>query len=154
MGESSSVDEYQIDPEGSSFRHWSEPTVTNKNHNIIVSDCFTAMTFETDNINGHVFNVSGIEDLIWGGNSKDYHVGYHGRGNRARFYVNWLTGDAWFWEKPKDDDDDGHGGHGSSHDDKDEEEVGEEVPMTDEDDSGGAYHNRLGGSASLISIVS
>merc|ERR1711862_1072920 len=153
MGESSSVDEYQIDPEGSSFRHWSEPTVTNKNHNIIVSDCFTAMTFETDNINGHVFNVSGIEDLIWGGNSKDYHVGYHGRGNRARFYVNWLTGDAWYWVKPEEHDD-GHG-HEGSHDD-DKEEVGEEEPMTEEDDedSGGSSHHRLGSSLlSMFSII-
>lgn len=41
--------------------------------------------------------MTGFDDLIWGGNSKDYHVGYHGRGNRARFYINWVTGEGKLW---------------------------------------------------------
>jgi len=49
----SSVAEYQISPDGSSFRHWSEPTTGtttatengSNTMNVIVSDCVTALTF-------------------------------------------------------------------------------------------------------------
>jgi len=111
----SSVHEYQIDHDGSSFRHWSEPGKSNDGQNaVVVNDCFTALTFESDNINGHVFTVGDDveDDMIWGGNSKDYHVGYHGRGNRARFYINWKTGEGRMWVKPEEevegDDHDDH----------------------------------------------
>jgi len=152
----SSVAEYHINPDGSSFRHWSEPTgsldgTENQKADVVVTDCFTALSFVTNSIDGKSFNVSGVDDMMWGGNSKDYHMGYHGRGNRARFYVNWLTGDAWYWVKPEaEGHDDGHG-HEGSHDEEDE--VGEEEPMTEEDDdSGGSYYHRL--ASSLFSIVS
>jgi len=140
----SSVAEYQISPDGSSFRHWSEPTTTgttattesngNTTMNVIVSDCFTALTFHTDHINGKYFNVSGIDDLMWAGNSQDYHVGYHGRGNRARFYINWKTGEGSFWTEEEDEaivvadhgDDSDH--HSTDHED---------------DDSGGPANNNM-----------
>jgi len=141
----SSVAEYQISPDGSSFRHWSEPTTTgttattesngNTTMNVIVSDCFTALTFHTDHINGKYFNVSGIDDLMWAGNSQDYHVGYHGRGNRARFYINWKTGEGSFWTEEEEDDaivPDHHGG------DSDHHSTGHE-----DDDSGGPANNNM-----------
>lgn len=96
----STVNEYMINPDGSSFRHWSEPTGTTNapdSMNVVVTEYATAMTWETDSINGKKFNMTGFDDFIWGGNSKDYHVGYHGRGNRARFYINWVTGDGKLW---------------------------------------------------------
>jgi len=116
----SSVAEYQISPDGSSFRHWSEPTTTgttdtengNNTMNVIVSDCFTALTFQTNHINGKYFNVSGIDDLMWAGNSQDYHVGYHGRGNRARFYINWMTGEGTSWKEEDEEEEDVEAGHG------------------------------------------
>merc|ERR1711966_125234 len=69
----SSVNEYHIDPDGSSFRHWSEPT---------------GMLTDDGQGPSNVI-VTGGDDVMWGGNSMDYHVGYLGRGNRARFYINW-----------------------------------------------------------------
>jgi len=147
----STVHEYHIDPDGSSFRHWSEPTGMlndddddddgQKPANVIVTDCFTAMTFETNSINGKAFNVSGTDDVIWAGNSMDYHAGYHGRGNRARFIVNWKTGEGEYWEKPVVVGDD--------HDDHDHTEAAAE---DDHDDNSGA-HRRSGSSFLLISIV-
>jgi len=152
----SSVAEYQIGVDGSSFRHWSEPTtvddgssngnvndgndITSNNMNVIVTDCFTAMTFQTDNINGKFFNVSdgGIDDLMWAGNSNDYHVGYHGRGHRARFYINWMTGEGTLWTKEDEEKLDDHGGdHGDHH----------------EDDSGGQTNNMMSRPPILTSIV-
>merc|ERR1712224_1066584 len=120
---SSSVNEYQIDHDGSSFRHWSEPTKTNEGQNaVVVNECFTALTFESDNINGHVFTVAddAEDDMIWAGNTKDYHVGYHGRGNRARFYINWKTGEGRMWVKPEEVEED-HDDHEHDHDDGDME---------------------------------
>ena len=118
--EGSTVYEYHIDPDGSSFRHWSEPVGTgNDNANVIVNDCFTAMTFETDNIDGKYFNVSGIDEMMWAGNSKDYHVGYHGRGNRARFSINWETGEGTFWTEEEELIEIDHGGDEHDHDHED-----------------------------------
>merc|ERR1712025_519591 len=71
--------------------------------NVVVTEYATALTWETNNINGKNFNMSGFDDLIWGGNSKDYHVGYHGRGNRARFYINWVTGEGKLWTKEEEE---------------------------------------------------
>jgi len=118
--EGSTVDGYKIDSIGSAFRHWSEPTgMTNAQDsmNVVVTEYATSMTWETDNINGKKFNMTGFDDLIWAGNSKDYHVGYHGRGNRARFYINWVTGEGMFWTDEDDEEVDehvhGHHGHGA-----------------------------------------
>merc|ERR1711862_560889 len=119
-----------------------EPTGTNKNNNVIVNDCFTALTFETDDINGHTFNVSGIEDLIWGGNTKDYHVGYHGRGNRARFYVNWKSGEGYFWSEEEDPED-----HEDSSGPK------EEDPEDHDEDSSGPIAGSFMPSAVVIIVT-
>lgn len=103
--EGSTVFEYQISPDASAFRHWSEPKGTAKSQssmNVIVGECATSMTFETENINGKKFNMDGIDSMIWAGNSMDYHVGYHGRGNRARFDINWKTGEGKFWKKEEE----------------------------------------------------
>merc|ERR1712014_535363 len=92
---------------------------------VVVNECFTALTFESDNINGHVFTVGDDveDDMIWGGNSKDYHVGYHGRGNRARFYINWKTGEGRMWVKPEEEEveEDDHDDHDHDHDHDDGE---------------------------------
>jgi len=113
--EGSTVHEYVIDSEGSSFRHWSEPIGTTNapdSMNVVVTEYATAMTWETNNINGKKFSMTGFDDLIWGGNSKDYHVGYHGRGNRARFYINWVTGEGYLWtEEDEVVEEDSHGDH-------------------------------------------
>lgn len=118
--EGSTVNGYKIDSIGSSFRHWSEPTgitTAQDSMNVVVTEYATSMTWETDNINGKKFNMTGFDDLIWAGNSKDYHVGYHGRGNRARFYINWVTGEGMFWTDDDDEEVDehvhGHHGHGA-----------------------------------------
>merc|ERR1712192_40116 len=76
-----------------------------------------------DAIEEKTFNVTGTDDLIWGGNSKDYHVGYHGRGNRARFIVRWTTGEGWYWTDDDDEDED--------HEPDDDENL-------DDEDSGAA----------------
>jgi hypothetical protein len=120
--EGSTVYEYVINPEGSSFRHWYEPTgnttSASESINVVVTEYATAMTWETNNINGKKFNMTGFDDLIWAGNSKDYHVGYHGRGNRARFYINWVTGEGNFWTKEEElTEEDSHDDH--DHDDHD-----------------------------------
>jgi len=120
--EGSTVYEYAINPEGSSFRHWYEPTENTtsatESMNVVVTEYATAMTWETNNINGKKFSMTGFDDLIWGGNSKDYHVGYHGRGNRARFYINWVTGEGRFWTKEEElTEEDSHDDH--DHDIKD-----------------------------------
>jgi len=115
--EGSTVYKYMINPDGSSFRHWSEPTdiTESDSMNVVVTEYATGLLWETDNINGKKFNMSGFDDLIWGGNSKDYHVGYHGRGNRARFYINWVTGEGKLWTK-EDVEEDSHEGSHEDHD--------------------------------------
>lgn len=152
----SSVAEYHISPTGSSFRHWSEATAgvgnnnnngqnqNNNNMNVIVTDCFTAMTFETDNINGKFFNANGIDDLMWAGNSQDYHVGYHGRGHRARFYVNWKTGEGTLWTE-EDEDEPIVLDHGDDHKDDGHEH--------DDDDSGGGMNNMQSYQSIVSSIL-
>ena len=105
--EGSTVYEYVIDPEGSAFRHWYEPIGTSQSNktNVVVTEYATALTWELDNINGKKFSMTGFDDLIWAGNSKDYHVGYHGRGNRARFHINWSTGEGKLWTPEEDEGD-------------------------------------------------
>merc|ERR1712014_332471 len=101
---------------------------------VIVNECFTALTFESDNIDGHVFTVGDDveDDMIWGGNSKDYHVGYHGRVNRARFYVNWKTGEGRMWVEPEEEDD--HDDH--DHKDDEHEHDHDDGEMEEKESSG------------------
>jgi len=95
-----SVATYQINPMGSSFRHWTDPIENDVTETTVAefeeTDCFTAITFESDHINGKQFNFDGIDDMIWGGNFEDHFVGYHGRTDRARFTLDWNTGDIVF----------------------------------------------------------
>jgi len=119
----STVFEYQISPDASAFRHWSEPKNTQDSMNVMVDECATSMTFETDNINGKKFNMAGMDSMIWAGNSMDYYVGYHGHGNRARFNINWKTGEGEFWMKEPVEvptSEDSEHSHDHQHDDPDE----------------------------------
>ena len=85
------------------------------------TSCFTAISFKTDSINGIPFNLQGKDELLWAANAEDYYAGYHGRENRARFSINWATGEAELFSIPlpqptKHAEDDGHepseeGGH-------------------------------------------
>ena len=97
-----------IDLSGAAFRHWSDPLPDRDTSSYKVTtqgDCFTALTFTTDNINDIKFNVDGTDDMIWAGNLKDSFCGSHGRGqdgrgDRDRFTVEWKTGKAWFPSPP------------------------------------------------------
>mmetsp|Transcript_6265 Transcript_6265/g.9717 ORF Transcript_6265/g.9717 Transcript_6265/m.9717 type:complete len:724 (+) Transcript_6265:114-2285(+) len=92
------VGAYVIDDTDSAFRHWvdTESAVEKASHEH--TDCFTALSFESDNISGQTFNLEGTtDDIIWAGNSNDYYVGYHSPFSRARLTINWLTGDVEFF---------------------------------------------------------
>ena len=113
-----SVGTYVIDSEDTAFRHWDRPIETDEALATMADyehdDCFTALMFETDHINDEMFDIDGSDDLIWAANKDDYFVGYHGPFNRARFTVEWKTGNiSFFGEK----DEDGH--DGNSHEDGD-----------------------------------
>lgn len=92
-----SADTYQVHQVSSAFRTWDTPiesdelkaTETDYEH----TDCFTALTFESDQINGQQFNVDGSDEMIWAGNSEDHFMGYHGHNTRSRFTVDWTTGE-------------------------------------------------------------
>eukprot|EP00588_Corethron_pennatum_P008873 CAMPEP_0194275272 /NCGR_PEP_ID=MMETSP0169-20130528/8158_1 /TAXON_ID=218684 /ORGANISM="Corethron pennatum, Strain L29A3" /LENGTH=766 /DNA_ID=CAMNT_0039018695 /DNA_START=35 /DNA_END=2332 /DNA_ORIENTATION=+ len=101
-----SVSEYVIDESGSSFRHWPIP-IPNRDtstYEVESTECFTALTFKTNNINDIKFNVTGMDTLLWGSNNQDTFAGYHGRGalqedgtragDRDTFYINWVTGEG------------------------------------------------------------
>ena len=93
------VNEYQIDPLATAFRHWSTPltsttrSASTKKYAVEVNDCFTAITFKTDNINHIKFNATGRDELLWAADGEDYFAGYHGA-NRRRFAIDWSTSDA------------------------------------------------------------
>ena len=98
------VGTHSIDLEGSAFRHWHEPLPDRDTSSYVVAtdedECFTSLSFKTDNINDIPFNVD-ADDLIWAGNLQDTFCGSHGRGqegrgDRDRFKVEWRTGRAWF----------------------------------------------------------
>lgn len=97
------VHEHLIHSDESSFRHWQDPIRTNPSATVETTECFTVLNFETDNINGIAFNVTGTDELIWAGNGVDHFMGYHLR-NRARFTVHWNTGKAYFGALKTDDD--------------------------------------------------
>ena len=98
----SSVGSYVIDSDDTAFRHWVDTNGpdTDTNAAVVSTDCFTAISFESDNINGKEFNIEGSDEMIWAGNGGDHFVGYHGSGNRARFTVEWSTGAAEFYAPP------------------------------------------------------
>jgi hypothetical protein len=93
------VNEYHIDPIATAFRHWSTPvssttrSASTKQYAVEASDCFTAITFKTDNINNVKFNVKGRDELLWAADGADYYAGYHGA-NRLRFAIDWTTSNA------------------------------------------------------------
>merc|ERR1712194_249818 len=96
-------------------------------------------------INGKFFNVSGIDDLMWAGNSQDYHVGYHGRGNRARFYINWKTGEGSFWTEEEEEKavvPDHHGGDSDHH-----------CTDHEDDDSGGLANNNMMSQKPILTLI-
>jgi hypothetical protein len=101
-----SIATYMIHPTESAFRHWMDPIETDDTK-AMASDfedtgCFTAITFESDHINGIKFNFDGTDDMIWGGNSNDIWMQYHGHEHRSRFTVDWNTGNMAFFGMPMD----------------------------------------------------
>jgi len=104
LGMDDTVLEYEIDHNGSSFRHWSDPLSARdtSSYSHESTECFTSLSFKTDNINDNpLVNATGMGDLVWAGNPKDYFCGSHGRGqdgrgDRDRFAVDWKTGKGWF----------------------------------------------------------
>ena len=102
MSTDASVNSYKIHDKDSSFRLWMTPLESADATGSAVesTDCFTALTFETDHINGVKFNLDGTDELIRASNSEDYYVGYHGRLDRTRFTLNWKTGEMSFYESP------------------------------------------------------
>lgn len=94
------VNEYHIDHRATAFRHWSTPVTssssdsTSKQYAIEANDCFTAITFKTDNINNVKFNVEGSDELLWAANGADYYAGYHGANQRFRFAIDWTASSA------------------------------------------------------------
>jgi len=99
-----SVATYKIDPEDSAFRHWMTPIETDETKataaDVEESGCFTALTFVSDHINGLKFNINGTDEMIWGGNSNDIWMGYHGHTHRSRFTVDWSTAEITFFGMP------------------------------------------------------
>lgn len=102
MSLNGSIATYQISHNDSAFRHWQKPinSAVYANSEIIKGDCHTALTFETDNINGKGFNITGSDDVMWAANGEDIFVGYHS-GNRAKFNVEWTSGKATMISKPR-----------------------------------------------------
>ena len=89
-----SVAGYKIHEADSSFRHWAVPVSPDlADASFSFDGCHTDLTFEVDAINGKGFNFDGVDTLIWGANSEDYFVGYHGRTNRMIFDLDWGTGE-------------------------------------------------------------
>ena len=119
-----SIATYVIDPVGSAFRHWSDSTAQPNDATLEANDCFTSISFESHHINGQNFTVDGTDEMIWGANAEDHFVGYHGRGNRARFSIEWSTGMVKFSGDEEDAEDTGDTG--------DEEDAGyaEDTPST------------------------
>ena len=99
-----SIATYVIHPEESAFRHWQTPIETEDTLSMVRdyedTGCFTAITFESDHINGIKFNFDGTDEMIWGGNSNDIWMQYHGHEHRSRFTVDWNTGKMAFFGMP------------------------------------------------------
>lgn len=90
------INEHHIHPSGSSFRHWASPLEgrDTSSYSVETTDCFTAISFETDSISDQYFNVTGTDELIWAANSEDFFAGHHGKTDRAKFTINWVTGEG------------------------------------------------------------
>lgn len=101
---------YVIDDKDSAFRHWIGTELAAEGASHEHTDCFTALSFESDNISGQTFNLEGTDEMIWAGNSNDYYVGYHSRNSRARLTIDWNAGEVEFfsskpaWETEVDSD--------------------------------------------------
>jgi len=92
-----SMSEYVIHEHSSSFRFWSAPyhSPSMSDASIEVNDCITAMSFTTHAISGWSLNLTGTDTLIWGVNTEDAFVGYHGRDSRGKLAIDWTgAGDA------------------------------------------------------------
>jgi hypothetical protein len=87
-----SVATYKISEEDTAFRHWQTPIDTDETRSTVAdfedTGCFTALTFESDHINGQQFNMDGTDEMIWAGNYNDIWMAYHGP-SRARFAIDW-----------------------------------------------------------------
>jgi len=79
-GAAGSAQEYIIDENESSFRHWSTPVATTVEDASmsLLDGCFTSMTFNTKSFSGADFDVSAPVDIIWGAHTSTWLVGYHG----------------------------------------------------------------------------
>ena len=146
------VGAYVIDDKSSAFRHWVDTESVAEGTDHEHTDCFTALTFESDSIKGQAFNLTGTDDMIWAGNSDDYYVGYHSRNSRARMTINWMTGDVeFFTSKPAwatDDEDDS-----ATKEEVDVESLGSASKMEEEGSSGTTIGASLGFVAAILSFV-
>lgn len=95
-----SIATYVIDDVDSAFRHWMDPVDSDEDSSTVAAfettDCFTAIAFESDHINGKAFNIDGTDEMIWAGNSADHFVGYHGPFSRQRFTIDWKAANVVF----------------------------------------------------------
>ena len=90
------VAEFQVNENGSSFRHWHTPIGDTTAESFVDDgDCFTSLEFDLEGIHETKFNVTGADTVMWAGNPIDSFAGYHSR-NRAIFTVEWATGKAEF----------------------------------------------------------
>ena len=140
-----SIATYKIHETESAFRHWQDPIENDETMTTIAdyedTGCFAAISFESDHINGIKFNLDGTDDLIWGGNSIDHWVGYHTHEHRARFTLDWNTGEmSFFGEEEETVDEEPEG---------DEDEDTTAVSTEADDTSGGAFKNGVIGIMTL-----
>ena len=107
------VAEYEIHPTESSFRFWSTPLETTKEdapYETEATECFTAMTFQTASIGNYTFNLGGSDELVWASNGRDSFVNYH-LDARARFSIDWTTGEATLPDPPQEEEEEDHDDH-------------------------------------------
>jgi hypothetical protein len=96
---------YKIDPENTTaFRFWMTPIETNETKTTVANmestGWFTALTFESNHINGLNFNLNGTNEMIWSGKSNDIWMSYHGPTLRSRLMADWSTGEMAFFGMP------------------------------------------------------
>ena len=110
----SSIAEYHIDPEKTTFRVWTstESSLFSENNatggGSEAGDCYSAMHFFADNIKNQTFNFEGTDDMLWAANGEDSYMMYHGA-NRGRFKIDWATGEVTSLSNPPFSDE-GHDG--------------------------------------------
>ena len=83
-----------LESKGSSFRFWSTPFASPSLTAAAFekTDCHTALSFTTSKIANKTLNVGGTDDFMWGFNTADAFVGYHGRENRGLVTIDWTLG--------------------------------------------------------------